>query len=234
MLCAAATLLNSPSAVAEGQLSWGGTLSLTSDYVYRGLSQTEGQATLQGGVHVRAESGWSAGLWASSVNRGAAPGADTEIDVQLSKAWSLNQEWSLLLSANHYFYPDDNSAQPYEYDELAASLSYQNRLTATVSWSPNSSRFSRDVFVKNRTARSYELTVLQPLAPTWSLFGGVGHYDLKELFDTGYWYWSGGVSYCIGNLQMDLSHIDVDHTAARLFDYEVSKRSWIAALSWRF
>ena len=33
---------------------------------------------------------------------------------------------------------------------------------------------------------------------------------------------------------MDLSHIDTDHTAKRLFDYEVSKRQWIASLSWRF
>jgi uncharacterized protein (TIGR02001 family) len=235
LLClAAASVLNSPVVDAADGLTWGGSLSLTSDYVYRGLSQTEGRPTLQGGVHVHNESGWSAGLWASSVNRGAAPGADTELDLQLSKAWSLNQDWSLLLNANHYFYPDDNRAQPYEYDELAASLSYQNRLTATVSWSPNTSRFSRDVFVKNRTARSYELTVLQPVTPAWSLFGGVGHYDLKDLFDTGYWYWSVGASYCVGKLQVDLSNIDTDHTAKRLFDYEVSKRQWIAALSWRF
>jgi len=234
LLCIAAGLVHSTSAAAEDQLTWGGSLSLTSDYVYRGLSQTEGQPAVQGSVHVRTESGWSTGLWASTVNRAAGPGARSEIDLQLSKAWTLNPDWNLLLSANHYFYPYDNEAQPYEYDELVASVSYQNRLTATVSWSPNTSRFSRDEFVRNRTARSYEFTVLQPLAPAWSLYGGVGHYDLTDLFDNGYWYWSAGVSYCVGKLQMDLSHIDTDHTARRLFDDEVSKRQWTAALSWRF
>jgi uncharacterized protein (TIGR02001 family) len=230
----AAGLVHSLPAAAEDQLRWGGSLSLTSDYVYRGLSQTEGRPAVQGALHVGSESGWSAGIWASTVNRAAGPGARSEIDLQLSKAWTLTQDWNLLLSANHYFYPNDNRAQPYEYDELVASLSYQNRLTATVSWSPNTSRFSRNEFARDRTARSYELTVLQPLAPAWSLYGGVGHYDLKDLFDDGYWYWNAGISYLVGKLQMDLSHIDTDHTARRLFDYEVSERHWAAAVSWRF
>jgi uncharacterized protein (TIGR02001 family) len=234
VLCIAAALLHPTTAIAQRQLSWGGSLAVTSDYVYRGLSQTEGRPAVQGAVHVRSESGWSTGILASTVNRAAGPSARSEIDLQLSKAWALSPDWNLLLSAHHYFYPDDSQAQPYEYDELVASLSYQNWLTTTVSWSPNTSRFSRDEFVSNRTARSYEVTALQPLTPALSLYGGVGHYDLQDLFDNGYWYWNAGISYCVGKLQMDLSHIDTDHTARRLFDYEVSKRRWAAALSWRF
>jgi uncharacterized protein (TIGR02001 family) len=234
VLCVAAWLYGTPAHAQAEPLRWGGSLSLSSNYVYRGLSQTDGRPSVQGGLYVRSESGWSAALWASTVNRGPGPGADSEIDVQLSKAWSLDEQWSLQLSANHYFYPDDNRARPYEYDELVVSLSFQNRLTATVAYSPNTSRFSRDVFARHRTARSYEATFLQPLSLSWSLYGGVGHYDLTDLFDAGYWYWSAGVSYCVGQLQMDLSHIDTDHTARRLFDYEVGKRRWIAALSWRF
>jgi uncharacterized protein (TIGR02001 family) len=239
-ICVTAALLHAAGAAAQdsrfstSSVAFGGSLSLTSDYVYRGLSQTEGQPALQGGVHVRTESGWSAGLWASTVNRGPGPGAHSEIDLQLSKAFSLGQDWNLVLNANHYFYPNDNRAQPYEYDEVVASLSYQNRVTATASWSPNTSRFSRGVFAEDRNARSYELTAQQPLSGNWSLYGGAGYYDLTELFDTGYWYWNAGVTYNVGNLQMDLSHIDTDHTAKRLFDYEVSERQWIAALSWHF
>ena len=249
LLCAIASLHPSPAAAETGQftpsqlthgrmtqsrLSWGGSLALTSDYVYRGLSQTEGRPAVQGEVHVRSESGWSLGMRASTVNRGQSSGARSEIDLQLAQSWSFGSDWSLQLSANHYFYPDDNRSQPYEYDEFVASLSYQNRLTATLAWSPNTSRFGHEVFVRDQTARSYELTALQPLSPSWSLFSGAGYHDLNELFATGYWYWNAGVTYCLGNLQIDLSHIDTDHTARRLFDYEVGKRQWIAALSWRF
>lgn len=233
-LCALASLYVSAAAAESAPITTGGSISLTSDYVYRGLSQTEGRAALQAAMQVRSEAGWSLGVRASTVNPGPGTGAHSEIDLQLAQAWAFSPDWNLQLSLNHYFYPHDSREEPYEYDELVASLSYQNRLTATVSWSPNTSRFAIDTFVKDRTARSYELTVLQPISPALSLFGGSGYYDLSDLFDTGYWYWGVGLTYCVGNLQMDLSHIDTDHTAKRLFDYEVGKREWIAALSWRF
>lgn len=229
-----ATALASAEQIPSGTLQWGGSLALSSDYIYRGLSQTEGRPALQGSLHVRSDAGWSAGVWASTVNRGPGRGAHAEVDLQLARAWSLGVDWAVQLSANHYFYPRDSRDQPYEYDELVVAASYQNRVTGTVTWSPNTSRFGRNTFVSNRTALSYELTGLQSLSPAWSVYAGVGHYDLNDLFDTGYWYWSSGITYVVGNLQMDLSHIDSDHTARRLFDYEVSKREWIVALSWRF
>jgi uncharacterized protein (TIGR02001 family) len=216
------------------RVTWGGSLSLSSDYVYRGLSQNERRPAALAEVHVRTESGWSMGMRAATVKRGLDSSTHAEIDLQLAHTWSFNPDWALQLSANHYFYPDGKRSQSYEYDEVIASLTYQNWLTVTAAWSPNTSRFEDAVVLKDKTARSYELTVLQPLSPSWSLFGGAGHYDLRELFGTGYWYWNTGFSYCQGNLQIDLSHIDTDHTADRLFAREGGKRRWIASLTWQF
>src|SRR5687768_1963570 len=47
LLCIAAGLVHPTPAAAEDLLTWGGSLSLTSDYVYRGLSQSEGQPAVQ-------------------------------------------------------------------------------------------------------------------------------------------------------------------------------------------
>ena len=44
-----------------------GNVALASDYVYRGISQTDEEATIQGGVDVAADSGLYAGVWASNI-----------------------------------------------------------------------------------------------------------------------------------------------------------------------
>jgi len=69
------------------------------------------------------------------------------------------------------------------------------------------------------------------LHPNWSVYAGAGYYDLRDLVDTGYWYWSAGVAFTYQSMQVDLLHIDTDDTAKRLFD---SSPRWTAALTWRF
>ena len=94
----------------------------------------------------------------------------------------------------HYGYLDDNDAG-YDYDEVNASISYQQRATASIAWSPNTSKHTYWGFISEKRALAYELSLLQPLDPRWSLCAGVGYYDLSDLVDTGYWYWSTGVAF---------------------------------------
>ena len=47
-----------------------GNVSLTSDYTFRGISQTLQQPALQGGMDLRHPSGFYLGTWGSSVNFG--------------------------------------------------------------------------------------------------------------------------------------------------------------------
>ena len=47
-----------PHAAATGlgaELSWGGNLAVTSDYIYRGVSESNGRAALQADVHADTE-----------------------------------------------------------------------------------------------------------------------------------------------------------------------------------
>ncbi|MBK8286564.1 MAG: hypothetical protein IPK97_17815 [Ahniella sp.] len=54
----------------EASAPWTTTLTgtLTSDYVFRGVSQSQESAALQGSVEVGHESGFYAGVWGSSVD----------------------------------------------------------------------------------------------------------------------------------------------------------------------
>ncbi len=102
---------------------------------------------------------------------------------------------------------------------------------ASIAWSPNTSKHTYWGFISEKRALAYELSLLQPLDPNWSLCAGVGYYDLRDLVDTGYWYWSTGIAFTWQGMQIDLLHIDTDATATRLFE---SDSRWTAALTWRF
>lgn len=226
----AGLLAAAPAEAAEG---WGGSIALASDYIYRGISQTRGQAAAQSGIELRTPSGWSAGVWGSSVDFYRGTGITYEIDLHAAYAWSIANDWSAQLGLVHYEYPSDGWLR-YDYDELTAALSYQQRLTASVAWSPNASRYAGGSFVRDRPAVAYELALLQPLQGRWSLSAGLGHYDLRELFGAGYWYWNAGLVFSWDALQVDLQHIDTDQTAERLFGARVSGGRWAAVLTWRF
>jgi hypothetical protein len=45
-----------------------GNITLTSDYIWRGVSQTTGDPALQGGVAYSHENGFYAGVWGSNVD----------------------------------------------------------------------------------------------------------------------------------------------------------------------
>jgi uncharacterized protein (TIGR02001 family) len=209
-----------------------GSVAVTTDYIYRGTSQTAGQPAAQAGIQLHSVNGWNAGLWGSSVDFNNSPGIAYELDLQAGYSWSLNRDWSVQTSYVHYAYLNDNDSG-YDYDEISASVSFQQRATASVSWSPNTSKPTRWGFVSEREAFAYELSMLQPLPSRWSLFAGVGYYDLHDLADTGYWYWSTGLAYTWQGMQLDLLHIDTDSTGERLFGARAGSR-WTAALSWRF
>ena len=130
-------------------------------------------------------------MWGSSVDFQNGAGIAYELDLHAGYSWSLSPDWSMQLGYVHYAYLDDDDAG-YDYDEVSASLSYQQRATASVAWSPNTSKHTYWGFISEKQALAYELSLLQPLDPRWSLCAGVGYYDLHDLVDTGYWYWSAG------------------------------------------
>jgi len=55
-------------AVAAGE--WAGNIGLTSNYIWRGVTQTNDDAAIQGGIDYTAASNWYAGVWTSSLGGG--------------------------------------------------------------------------------------------------------------------------------------------------------------------
>jgi uncharacterized protein (TIGR02001 family) len=237
MSCLAGALLPQRSVASDVPSSWGGSIAVTSDYRVRGISQTRGEPAVQGGLHFRSNSGWMAGVWASTIDRARGPSATSEIDAFLGFAWTLAPDWDARISLTHYWYPNDPARTRYDYDEISASIAYRAQLVATISFSPNTAYFGyheRRWQAERGASTSYELTGMHPLTSSLSLTGGVGYNDLSRLFDRGYWYWNAGIAYAMGSVRLDLSRIDSDGAAERLFGYAATDSGWSAAISWRF
>ena len=213
----------------------GGTLAVSTEYVYRGISQSRDEPALQASAYWRPAPGWSAGVWLSTMER-IDGDAGQEFDLYIARSWSPDPDWLARVMLTHYTYPGDGGQGRYEYDELSFALSYQQRVTASLSWSPNTSRYRYGYALGTFEGRAwtYELSVQQPIVGAWSVFAGSGYYDLRELFDRGYWYWNGGVAFAWERLQIDLSHVGADSTARELFSQRRPHSKWAASLSWRF
>jgi len=225
-------------AVMAGE--FGGSVGATTDYVYRGLSQTEGDPAIQADVHYRGVRRWAVGVWASTVNFERRGGPSAEIDVYAGWDWSLDKDWDARIGLTHYFYPGDNAQVSYDYDEFTASLTWQSRISATVAWSPDVTRRTVGTerrpdgwFVHHEQATSYELSASQPLPWHLSAVAGVGYYDLPNVLNADYYFWNAGFHVVWGRAQVGVMYIGTDDAAKRAFRY-AARDGVSGSLSWRF
>jgi uncharacterized protein (TIGR02001 family) len=212
---------------------FGGSAVATTDYVFRGLSQTKNDGALQADLHYQWLAGWFAGAWASNVRLEAPNSPNREYNLYLGYARELTPDWSGRATITHYGYVGDST--DYSYDELAVSTDYQNRLYLTVAWSPNVTRYSYNYgAAHHRTELSYELNARQPLKFGISAGAGAGYYDLTDLFGRTYWAANGGLIYAIGDFQLDVTYYWVSNEAKAIFGATTARDHWVATLLWRF
>lgn len=103
-----------PAAQPASSISW--NAAVTSDYRYRGISQTRLRPALQGGVDYVHADGWYLGAWASTIKwtKDAGGDGDVEIDVyggkrgELSSGLGSNVTYDI--GVLRYFYPDNGLA----------------------------------------------------------------------------------------------------------------------------
>jgi len=132
--------------------SLGGNVSLTSDYVFRGYTQTDAGPAIQGGLDVKHSSGFFASVWASNVESDPDEpvnydGANVEIDVYFGwKGKITDSGLDLTVRAYRFMYPgtDTNANNCNEY---ALLLDY-DFTTVAVNGSIN---FSDDYFGAGKT-----------------------------------------------------------------------------------
>jgi len=231
---AAACLLVIVPLTGDAAERWGGSIALTSDYLLRGISQSDGAAALLTDLHYHAPAGWTGGTRASSVEVDIDEGRTAELDVYAGYSWLVASNWSATIIASHYAYPWNSPAGRYDYDDLTAEAAWRDIFFVTGAFSPNTSRESLDGEVSEHPALSWELALRWPLPKRFTASSGIGRYTLRGAQGATYWYWSGGMAYDLQPLQLEIGYFGTSRAAKALFERESPGDHWAVTLVWQF
>jgi hypothetical protein len=188
--CLAAALVVPTFAYAETELS--ANVALTTDYVWRGVSQTYEDPAIQGGFDFEHDSGFAAGVWASNVDFA---------------------DWNYGVGIIYYMYPGTVSGADYDWLEVSGSLGW-----GPVAFAIN---YSSDVFNSSETGIYYNLSGSHEIEG-FTLSAGIGFYDFDDaVFGPGapdsYTDWHLGVSTSFVGVDWDLSYYDTNGDGEDLF-----------------
>jgi uncharacterized protein (TIGR02001 family) len=192
-----------------------GTAALTSDYVFRGVSQTNGDPALQAGFEFAADSGWYAGLWGSNVSwlsdlsaAGAEISSSVEIDGYTGYRGRFSDAVSYDAGLIYYGYPGDF---PSGFNEADTAELYFG-----VGWGAWAAKYSytiTDLFgYPDSDGSGYlELNANFPLAEGWTLNAHAGRQWIEDNEDFDYSDWKLGVTWAwVNGFTLAVAYVDTN------------------------
>ena len=232
-------------------VSFGGTLAVTSDYIYRGVSQSDGQGAVQADLHAGTPGGTFLGVWASTRDQDLEPGTPGEVQLYVGQRFTLGGAWSAMLAGRADYYVGGSPYHSADYQEISGAVIWADRCTFSVGVIPSAVRYT--AYEAPGDAGQYYYHVSRSAA----FFGDAsGQWLLSErllggpLYATaaaGYYYSSSvyaapGVGYVYGNAglalqwqrwRLDVGYFASQSRAAELFPYPVANRL-AGTVSWQF
>lgn len=211
---AAGAILFAGAAQAE-PITFSGTVAGTTDYVFRGISQTDEDPAIQAGITVTHETGFFVGAWGSNVDDNFIPGSNVEIDLLAGYSNEVG-DFAYSFIGTYYTYPGQDDGSEVNYFELGFTPSYtvdKVKLTGQVWWSPE--------YSGAQGGSSWYVNGGAALAATdeISLYANVGYSTFEELTD--YWDWQVGISYTWESLTFDVKYTDTDLKGSDIADERV-------------
>jgi uncharacterized protein (TIGR02001 family) len=191
-------------------LTW--NLAVTSDYVFRGITQNNYKPALQGGLdYAFGDSGFYVGTWGSNIDFQDPDGPDLEIDTFVGFSTDVSKDWNLDFSIVRYNYIGERSAYgDVDYNEFFAKTTWNKMLTFTVAYAPNYANLDYSSVYLN-------------LAGTWdlghdfSLNAGVGHSNFSDN-NGNYNDWNLGVSKQFGPVNAAINYYDTNLSGTHASD----------------
>ena len=190
-------------------------IGANTDYVFRGVSQTDEDPSIFGGVDATIGSIGYAGVWVSNVDFGN--GTDAEFDLYAGVKPVLGPV-SFDIGVLYYGYIDQPSHSNEDYFEgkVAASVAAgPATLGAAFFYSPS-------FFGKTGDATYYEVNGALPIGDTkFTVSGALGYQQVKGPAD--YTSWNLGVGYALtDHIGLDVRYFDTDeHKFGSIYDSRV-------------
>jgi uncharacterized protein (TIGR02001 family) len=188
----------------EETSNWTWNVALTSDYVFRGVTQTNYKPALQAGLdYAFGDSGWYVGTWASNVDYNDPDGPDLELDVYVGWSHDFDDSLNLDLSLVHYAYAGQrNGYGSLDYAEVIGALTWNEMVTFSVGYAPDYSDL-------DYSSTWINLGGAWDIGNEFSLNASVGHSRFSD--DNGnYTDWNLGISRQFGPVNAALNYYDTN------------------------
>lgn len=182
-----------------------GYATLTTDYVWRGVTQSNGDAAVQFAGDVAFANGIYTGIWISTVDIQNPPDneRDLQVNYYLGYGHDVSDAWRLGVHAVFYTYPGSTGSFDYSYEEFAFTANYDDRIWLEYSYSP-------DLYHSGYDTHNFEIYGETFLGKHLIIGGGAGYYDVSALAGEGYAYWQLGVTWPAGRFELDLRYHDTN------------------------
>ncbi len=224
LLGALAFISIAPAAYAGEEGAWGpftAGASVTSDYRFRGISNSDRDGAVQGYVQYDHATGLYVNVWASTIdfNDELTYDSSVEVDATVGYNYAFSDQTNAGVRAVYYWYPDADTpaaAADYDYFELALSGEHDFGMAAIsgdLAWSP-------DFFAETGDAIALSGGVTVPVLEEFAFFDGgleasahVGYQWIDDNAAAGipdYLYWDLGATASWGLFSFDVRYVDTD------------------------
>ena len=224
MLAAATPAMAQDETEPADAITVSGSVTAVTDYRFRGISQTDEDVALQGGVTVAHDSGFYGALWASTIKGQEAPVVagygEAEVDLSVGYAKTFDNGVGVDIGLLYYLYPVDKiSGLDTDFFEPYASLSYaigpvSAKVGANWAWGGQPGLVGNDsLYLRG------DVSVAVPGTPV-SFIGHVGHSDGQLAFfapNTKYWDWTLGAEVTHSFVKLGVQYVDTDVPTGTLF-----------------
>jgi len=192
-----------PLDVSAADLS--GYAVVTTDYVKRGVTQSDGSGAVQLGVDLAFDSGLYFGVWGSTVDihNGSQQHRDLETNYYVGFGHDVGHRWNVSANVVAYTYPGADTYFDYDYFEYALTANFDDRIWIQYAYSP-------DLYNSGKESHNIELSGEWSIASSWSVSAGLGYYDPSALTGSGYTYWQAGITRHFDKLDIDLRYHDTN------------------------
>jgi uncharacterized protein (TIGR02001 family) len=221
----------------DGDFSTGGNVTITSDYIYRGVSETDGHPAVQAEVHA-STAGSFLGVWASTRDRDLDPHASGELEVYLGHRFNLSSDWSAGVSARSHYFPH-SSQTSVDYQEVSGAVSWLDSCTFTLAVIPNAVRWYHYIRLGRSPAWVADTAGQWLIGQRLFLTGAAGYYyssapSPDSRSGGGYAYGNVGLAFEERHWRVEIGYFLAQNRAQEFFPYPPANRRVAGMVSWRF
>jgi len=202
--------------------------ALTSDYVYRGISNSDEHAAAQLAFDISTESGIFGGVWSSTMDISSGDRKRSlEVDYYLGYVRYFENDWSASVSVNRTTYPGADGNVSYNYNELATVVGFDDRFWVEVNYTDS-------LFGHGESAYNVEILANWPLPASLTLSTVLGHNDVSNIAGSAYSHWQVGVSRPLGWAIVDLRYHDTSNVPTQFSPANLADPRVVLTLSAAF